>query len=382
MNFTRPVTFWIAMLAALLAVVILLREVLLPFVAGMVLAYLLDPLANRMERLGMNRLVSTLAIIVVVVVAIAVLLLLSVPIIVRELADFIESFPRYIERLHSMATDPAHPWLSKIVGDGLAQAEQSLGELTKLASSWVGSFLRSAWSGGRALISVFSLAIVTPIVACYLIYDWNRMIAAVDNWVPPARRETVRALAREIDDTIGGFVRGQCALCLILAVYYGTALWLVGLKHGELIGFAAGLLSFIPYVGSLSGLVIATCVAIAQFWPSWTSILLVPAVFFIGQSLGDYVLSPYFVGRRVHLGPVWVMFALFSFGYLFGFVGLLIAVPLAAAIGVLTRFALRQYYASPLYAAVPATPALKVDASLLVPGRPRGREIDAVPPPS
>ena len=382
MNFTRPVTFWIAMLAAVLAVVILLREVLLPFVAGMVLAYLLDPLANRMERLGMNRLLATLAIIVVVVVAIALLLLLSVPVIVRELADFIENFPRYIEQLHSMATDPGRPWLSKIVGEGLAQAEQSLGELTSLASSWVGTFLRSAWSGGRALISVFSLAIVTPIVACYLLYDWNRMITAVDNWVPPARRETVRALAREIDDTIGGFVRGQCALCLILAVYYGTALWLVGLKHGALIGFAAGLLSFIPYVGSLSGLVIATCVAIAQFWPSWTSILLVPAVFFIGQSLGDYVLSPYFVGRRVHLGPVWVMFALFSFGYLFGFVGLLIAVPLAAAIGVLTRFALRQYYASPLYAGVPATPALKADASLLVSSRPRGRELDAVPPPS
>src|SRR6516164_4874706 len=379
MNFTRPVTFWIAMLAALLAVVILLREVLLPFVAGMVLAYLLDPLANRMERLGMNRLVSTLAIIVVVVVAIAVLLLLSVPIIVRELADFIESFPRYIERLHSMATDPAHPWLSKIVGDGLAQAEQSLGELTKLASSWVGSFLRSAWSGGRALISVFSLAIVTPIVACYLIYDWNRMIAAVDNWVPPVRRETVRALAREIDDTIGGFVRGQGALCLILAVYYGVVLWAIGLKHGALIGFAAGLLSFIPYVGSLTGLVIATCVAIAQFWPAWTSILLVPAIFFVGQSLGDYVLSPYLVGRRVHLGPVWVMFALFAFGYLFGFVGLLIAVPLAAAIGVVTRFALRQYYASPLYA---AAPVVKVDGGLLSANVPPARRADAVHPPS
>src|SRR3974390_2898070 len=355
MNFTRPVTFWIAMLAAVLAVVILLREVLLPFVAGMVLAYLLDPLANRMERLGMNRLVATLAIIVVVVVAIAVLLLLSVPVIVRELADFIENFPRYIEQLHSMATDPGRPWLSKIVGEGLAQAEQSLGELTSPASSWLGTLLRPAWSGGRALISVFSLAIVPPIVACYLLYDWNRMVAAVDNWVPPARRETVRALAREIDDTIGGFVRGQCALCLILAVYYGTALWLVGLKHGALIGFAAGLLSFIPYVGSLSGLVIATCVAIAQFWPNWGSILLVPTVFFIGQGLGDYVLSPYLVGRRVRLNPVWVMFALFAFGYLFGFVGLLIAVPLAGALPVVVRFALRQYYASPLYAAAPAS---------------------------
>jgi predicted PurR-regulated permease PerM len=199
--------------------------------------------------------------------------------------------------------------------------------------------------------------VVTPIVAFYLVYDWNRMIAVIDNWVPPARRDTVRALAREVDDTISGFVRGQSALCLVLAIYYALALWLIGLKHGLVIGFAAGLLSFIPYLGSLSGLVISTCVAVAQFWPDWTSILLVPAIFFVGQFLADYVLAPYLVGRRVHLSPVWVMFALFAFGYLFGFVGLLIAVPLAAAIGVLMRFALRQYYASPLYAAAAAPTA-------------------------
>jgi predicted PurR-regulated permease PerM len=305
MNLTRPVTFWIAMLAALIAAVVLLREVLLPFVAGMVLAYLLDPLANQLERLGMNRLLATLAIIVLVVLAIIVLLLLSVPVIVRELADFIDSFPHYVERLRALATDPGRPWMSKIVGEGLGQAEKSLGELTSLASTWLGAFLRSVWSGGRALISIFSLAIVTPIVACYLIYDWNRMVAAVDNWVPPARRDTVRALAREIDDTIGGFVRGQSALCLILAAYYGAMLWAIGLKHGALIGVAAGLLSFIPYVGSLSGLVIATCVATAQFWPAWTSILLVPAIFFVGQSLGDYVLSPYLVGRRCSVLSAW-----------------------------------------------------------------------------
>jgi predicted PurR-regulated permease PerM len=365
MSFTRPVTFWIAMLAAVIAVVVLLREVLLPFVAGMVLAYLLDPLATRMERMGMNRLLATLAIIIAVVVTIAVLMILTVPIIVRELAYFIEEFPDYIRQLRALATDPSHPWMSRIIGEGLGQAERSLGELTTLASSWFGTFLRSLWSGGQALISVISLAVVTPIVACYLIYDWSKMIAAIDNWVPPARRETVRALASEVDSTIGGFVRGQSALCLILAVYYAAALSLVGLKHGALIGIAAGLLSFIPYLGSLSGLIISTCVAIAQFWPSWTSILLVPAIFFIGQSLADYVLSPYFVGRRVHLSPVWVMFALFAFGYLFGFVGLLMAVPLAAAIGVLMRFALRQYYASPLYAAAPAAPLPKVDPTVL-----------------
>jgi predicted PurR-regulated permease PerM len=382
MTLTRPITFWIAMLAAVIAAVVLLREVLLPFVAGMVLAYLLDPLANRLERLGMNRLLATLAIIVAVVVTIIVLMIVTIPIIVRELAYFIESFPAYVGRLHTLATDPDRPWLSRIIGEGLAQAERSLGELTTLASSWFGTFLRSVWSGGRALISVISLAVVTPIVACYLIYDWNKMIAAVDNWVPPANRETVRTLAREVDDTIGGFVRGQSALCLILAVYYAAALSLIGLKHGLLIGLAAGLISFIPYVGSFSGLVISTCVAIAQFSPSWTTILLVPAIFVVGQSLADYVLSPYFVGRRIRLSPVWVMFALFAFGYLFGFVGLLIAVPLAAAMGVLTRFALRQYYASPLYAAGPAVPLPKVDASVLATTRRSGHHADLASPQS
>jgi predicted PurR-regulated permease PerM len=191
------------------------------------------------------------------------------------------------------------------------------------------------------------------------------MTAVVDNWVPPARRDTVRALAREIDDTIGGFVIGQGTLCLILALYYAVALSLIGLNHGLLIGIAAGLISFVPYLGSLTGLVVSTCVAIAQFWPNWTFILIVPAIFFVGQTLADYVLSPYFVGRRVNLNPVWVMFALFAFGYLFGFVGLLIAVPLAAAIGVLMRFALRNYYASPIYTDMPAASVTNLGRSTL-----------------
>jgi predicted PurR-regulated permease PerM len=182
------------------------------------------------------------------------------------------------------------------------------------------------------------------------------MIAVVDNWVPPAQRDTVRALAREIDDTIGGFLIGQGALCLILALFYSVALALSGLDHAVLIGIAAGLISFVPYLGALAGIVVATCTAIAQFWPNVAHILIVPAIFIGGETIADYLLSPYLVGRRVNLNPVWVMFALFAFGYLFGFVGLLIAVPVAAAIGVLLRFALSRYYASPLYAA--ATPTV------------------------
>jgi predicted PurR-regulated permease PerM len=368
MNLARPITFWIAMLAAVIAVVVLLREVLLPFVAGAVLAYLLDPLATRLERAGMNRLVATLAIVGLFIASVVALMALTAPIIVDEVAYFVDSLPLYLKQLRGLATDQSRPWLSKIIGEGLRQAEQSFGELTTLATGWLADFLRSVWSGGRALISVFSLSVVAPIVACYLINDWNRMIAVVDNWVPPAHRDTVRALAREIDDTIGGFVLGQGALCLILGFFYAAALLLIGLKHGLLIGFAAGLMSFVPYLGSLTGLVVSTSVAIAQFWPNWTLILTVPAIFFVGQSLADYVLSPYLVGRRVNLNPVWVMFALFAFGYLFGFVGLLIAVPLAAAIGVLLRFALRQYYASPLYADTPTATMVDAGASAL-PGK-------------
>jgi predicted PurR-regulated permease PerM len=357
MNLARPVTFWIAILVAGIAVVVLLREVLLPFVAGMVLAYLLDPLVTRLERLGMNRLVATLTIMGLFIVGVVALTVLAAPIIVRELAYFVDSLPLYVTQLHELATDPGRPWLSNIVGEGLDYAKQSIGNLTTLATDWLGDFLRSVWSGGRALISVFSLSVVAPLVACYLIYDWNKMMAAIDNWVPPARRETVRTLAREIDDTIGGFVIGQSALSLILSLFYAVALSLTGLNHGMLIGIAAGLISFVPYLGSLLGIVVATCVAIAQFWPNWSHILIVPAIFFVGETLADYVLSPYLVGRRVNLSPVWVMFALFAFGYLFGFVGLLIAVPLAAVIGVLMRFAMKQYYASPLYAdlTAPAT---------------------------
>jgi len=350
MNFPRPIVFWTAMLASVIAVVILLRGALLPFVAGTVLAYLLNPIVGRIERLGINRLLGTLAVVVTVVLTIAVFMFLTIPTIVNELSYFVESLPLYLRRLRALATDPSRPWLSKIVGEGLGEAERSLGDLTYVAASWMGTFLQSIWSGGQALISIASLTVVAPVVASYLIYDWNRMIAAIDRWVPPVYRETVRGLASEIDGTIRGFVRGQSLLCLVLAIFYASALSLIDLKHGALIGIASGLLSFIPYLGALSGLVISICVAIAQFWPNWTPVFLVLAVFFVGQSLGDYVLAPYLVGRNVHLNPVWMMFALFAFGYLFGFVGLLIAGPLAAAIGVLMRFAFRQYYASPLYA--------------------------------
>ena len=215
--------------------------------------------------------------------------------------------------------------------------------------SWLTAFLHSLWSGGRALVSAFSLVVVTPVVAFYLIYDWHRIIRTVDSWVPLQQRDTVRGLAREIDAAISGFVRGQTAVCLILGSFYAVALTLTGLNFGLLIGLISGLITFVPYVGSMTGLVLSLGVAVAQFWPAYGSILLVLGIFLVGQFIEGNVLSPKLVGESVGLHPVWLIFALLAFGYLFGFVGLLVAVPLAATIGVLCRFVLRRYLQSSFY---------------------------------
>jgi predicted PurR-regulated permease PerM len=191
--------------------------------------------------------------------------------------------------------------------------------------------------------------VITPIVTLYLLLDWHRMIDKVDSWLPRQHQKTIRGIARDIDSALAGFVRGQALVSLILGTFYAIALTIAGLNFGLLIGFAAGILNFVPYLGSTTGLLIAGGVAIAQFWPDWISVAAVIGIFFFGQFIEGYFLQPKLVGDRVGLHPVWLIFALFAFGYLLGFVGLLLAVPLAAATGVLVRFALRQYLSSPLY---------------------------------
>jgi predicted PurR-regulated permease PerM len=334
--------FWIATLALAAIVVVLLRQVLLPFVAGMALAYLLDPLVNRLERVGMTRAAATLLILGLFTLGVITLLMVAIPIIGAEIATLIESLPTYSKRVQALVLDPSHPWVSKIIGTALSEAQQSSGELTTMGAGWFADLLRSLWSDSRALISIFSLLVVTPIVAAYLVYDWNRIIVALDSAVPSAQRYTVRTLAREIDDKIAGYLRGQGIICLLLGAYYIMALRSIGLNHALLIGLVSGLIGFVPYLGSLTGLLLSASVSIVQFGPTWTPILVVVGIFFVGQSVADYVLAPYLIGNKVHLNPVWLIFALFAFGYLFGLVGFLIAVPLAASIGVLVRFALRQ----------------------------------------
>jgi predicted PurR-regulated permease PerM len=346
----RQVTFWLLVLVAFVAILFVLRDVLLPFVAALVLAYLLDPLADRFERMGLNRLGATLLILTIFGLCVALALVLLVPLIGHQLAQFAERLPDYARRIQVLAVEQGGPLLDRFGGrEALNDMQNSLGDVARQGAAWIGQFLRSLWSGGQAIVGVFALFVLTPIITFFVLVDWDHMVAQVDSWVPLRHRETVRALAREINQGVAGFLRGQALVSLILGVFYAVALSLIGLNFGALIGFVAGILNFIPFVGSLTGLILSVGVALVQFWPDYVWILVTLGIFVFGQFVEGNILSPKLLSHSVGLHPVWLMFALFAFGSLFGFVGLLIAVPTAAAVGVLARFALRHYLASPLY---------------------------------
>ena len=347
--FSRQFAFWLAALVAVIVLLWLLSGILLPFVAGFAIAYLLRPLTDRIERLGVNRVIAALFIIALVVLA----LRLRDPAGGADPGQPALLLHRLRPRLCQQAATPAHrpePALAAEARWAPASAPTSRSAIWS-RRAWAGSppSCKSLWSGGRALVSLFSLMVVTPVVAFYLLNDWHRMVRTVDGWIPVHQRDTVHELAREIDATISGFVRGQSMVCVLLGLFYAVALTLAGLNFGLLIGLLSGSITFIPYVGSMTGLVLAVGVAVAQFWPNYTSILIVLGVFLVGQFLEGNVLSPKLVGESVGLHPVWIIFALLAFGYLFGFVGLMVAVPMAATIGVLARFALRRYLQSSFY---------------------------------
>jgi predicted PurR-regulated permease PerM len=359
MTVARPTVFWSTITIIALVMLVLLHEILLPFAVGMALAYLLVPAVDRLERIGINRGLAALILILVLAVGFVGLLLVMLPALVGELRFFLDEFPRYVTRVQSLAADTGRPWLHRIMGQELRIEESATHSVEAAGSAWLDDLVRSAWSGGKAVLSLLSLLVVVPIVSIYLLTDWDRMIATIDGWVPAPQREDVRSLGREIHDTVAGFVRGQIVICLILAVFYAAALWLTGLHHAVLIGITAGLISFVPYLGLGVGFVVAACVAIAQFWPDWTPLAVVAGIFLLGETIADYVLSPRIIGTRVKLNPVWLMFALFAFGYLFGFVGLIIAIPLAASLGVILRFAMRKSLVSPdRNAAAPIAPSV------------------------
>ena len=348
-RFARTALFWGAALLGFIAFLVVFSSILLPFVAGMALAYFLDPVADRLQRLGLSRLMATIVILIGFLLGVVLVVIIIVPLLSSQLSDFISNVPGYITNLQMLITDFDPEWLRENFGVEPAALRDGLSGLVTQGAGFITTLLQSLWNSGKAIVDVVALFVVTPVVAFYMLLDWDRMVASIDNCVPRDHVRTVRQLARDVNSATAGFVRGQGTLCLVLGAMYAIGLTVVGLNFGLLIGLFAGLISFIPYVGSLVGLVLSVGVACVQFWPDWPMVVLVAAIFFGGQFIEGNILQPKLVGQSVGLHPVWLMFALFAFGSLFGFVGLLLAVPAAAAVGVLVRFAVSRYLASPLY---------------------------------
>ena len=337
--------YWGVAAVVLLLMLWLLDNVILPFVVGGAIAYFLDPLADRLQRAGLSRTLATVAISLGMMLIAVMVVLAVIPTLVAQLTALINAAPDIFRQLQTFLLE-RFPDLTDETST-IRQTILSIGETIRskggtLANGLLGSAL-------SVINGIVFLVVVVPVVSFYLLLDWDRMVARIDAWLPRDHAPVIRQLAREIDAVMSAFVRGQMSVCMIMGVFYALALALAGLQFGMVVGAIAGAITFIPYVGALVGGVLAIGLALFQFWGDWVSIGIVGGIFVLGQFLEGNIITPKLVGNSVGLHPVWLLFALSAFGALFGFLGLLVAVPVAASIGVLTRFGLRRYTDSQLY---------------------------------
>ncbi len=336
--------YWGVAGAVFLAVLWVLGDVILPFLVGAAVAYFLNPVAERLVRLGLNRALATVLITLGMAGVVVGAGFLVIPAVVGQAMALFNAAPEGLQQLHRFL-EARFP----DVLDARSELRQTLAGLGEAIQSRGIQLLEGLLGTARGLLGVFVFLVVAPVVAFYLLLDWPRLVARVDALLPRDHAPVIRQLARDIDRAVAGFVRGQLSVCLILAVYYASALALVGLDFGLVVGVVTGLISFIPYIGAIIGGALSIGLALYQFWGAPALIGAVVAIFALGQFLEGNVLVPRMVGRSVGLHPVWLLFALSAFGTLFGFTGMLIAVPVAAAIGVVVRFLTEQYQASALY---------------------------------
>lgn len=336
--------YWGIAAAVFFALLWGLGNVILPFIVGGALAYFLDPIADRLERAGLSRAAATAVISAIAILIFVLLALLIVPMLVRQLVQLVNAAPTIFGELQGfLATNfPS-------IMDQESVLRETLVSIGKTIQAKGGELASGLLSSALSVINAVVFIVVVPVVAFYLLLDWDRMVARIDALLPRDHADTIRTIARDIDRVLSGFVRGQVSVCLILGTFYSVALMLAGLDFGLIVGAMAGLITFIPYVGALIGGVLAIGLAFFQFWGEWLQIGLIAGIFAVGQFLEGNIITPKLVGGSVGLHPVWLLFALSAFGTLFGFVGMLVAVPVAAAIGVLIRFAISQYLGSRLY---------------------------------
>lgn len=344
----KQLKYWGIAAVVLIAALWLLGDVMLPFVLGGAIAYFLDPVADRFESWGMPRVVGVAIIALIAIVILVPLAIYVVNLMVQETAALIASLPERGASLYASLVE-RFPDLADGDSDLRRQVEQTLARIGSDLEAAGGQIVAALAGSVTGVFGMIAFAVITPVVAFYLLLDWDKMIARIDDLLPRDHAPVIRQLAGEIDKTLAGFLRGQGTVCLILGTYYAVALVLVGLDFGLVAGAIAGFLTFIPYVGALVGGALAIGLALFQFWGDWLWIALVAAIFFAGQFVEGNILTPNLVGSSVGLHPVWLLFALSAFGLLFGFVGMLVAVPVAAVIGVLIRFFVAQYKAGRLY---------------------------------
>jgi predicted PurR-regulated permease PerM len=349
MHIERQVLFWLAALIVVVLGVLLLKDVLLPFLVGMVIAYALNPLAERLVARGMSRTWASALVVAALVVVLAAALVLLLPLLATQIQQLATSAPAEIERMRGTLEAVAKDRLGARFPEVKASLDRAVAEFGTNWTSIAGSVAKSVWSQGLALVNFLSLLLITPLVVFYLLVDWHPMLEKLDGWLPRDHEATIRRLSIEINDGVAAFIRGQGLVCLVLGLVYAIGLSLVGLKYGLLIGIGTGIASFVPFVGWAIGLIVALVLAALQFGPQPGVFAQVALVFAAGQAIDAAVLSPKLVGEKIGLHPVWLMIALFVFSYLFGFTGVLVAVPVAAAVGVLVRYALEVYLSSSIY---------------------------------
>ncbi len=293
----RHILFWFGFLVIFVGFLMVFSSVLLPFIAGMALAYFLDPVADRLERLGLSRLMATILILVTFILVFALSLIIIIPILATQLNDFFSHVPDYISQLQTFIANSNAAWLPQWLNGQEATIKENFSKYLSEGVGFIGTLFAQIWNSGKALVDIASLLVVTPVVAFYLLLDWDHMIAKVDGWIPRRHVHDIREIAGEMDRTIAGFVRGQGSLCIILGIYYAVGLSLIGLNFGLLIGFFTGMISFIPYIGSTVGLLLAAGVALVQFWPDYVQLIIVVLFFFSGQFIEGNILQPKLVGR-------------------------------------------------------------------------------------
>ena len=340
---------WILIFAAIIGLLWLLQPVLLPFVAGLVLAYFLAPVVGVLEKRRVPRWLGSVGVMLAFVLIAGLLLTLMMPVISSQLGALINAVPSYIEKFRSTYLPWVEHWLARFRPEDVEKLRDAAGQSAGDAAEMFGRLIKNIVSGGFALIDGLTLAIIMPVTAFFTLRDWPRLVAIIDSLLPRRYYQVVREQWTEIDTTLSGFIRGQALVCLALGLIYSVGLILVGLDYGLAIGVTAGVLSFMPFVGSLFGWVSGLILALVQFEGDWVRVGMVACVFLTGQFLESYVLTPKLVGHRVGLSPIWILFALITGAKLMGFTGVLIAVPTAAILGVLVRFFVRQYKASALY---------------------------------